>query len=127
MVAEIQRHLAQQLKESVARSGDSPRELKELDARLARLRGRLRDGDPDMAPDELQAAIDRVEVKRRQLLAGLHDGADIARILLTVPKAAELYEERIALGLQGDQAACEEARIILRSLIPDRIGPSGRP
>ena len=86
-----------------------------------RLRGRLRDGDPDMAPDELQAAIDRVVVKRRQLLAGLHDGADIARILSTVPKAVELYEERIALGLQGDQAACEEARIILRLLIPDRI------
>jgi hypothetical protein len=30
-------------------------------------------------------------------------------------------EERIALGLQGDQQACEEARAILRTLIPDRI------
>jgi site-specific DNA recombinase len=54
-----------------------------------------------MAPDKLQAAIDRVEIKRRQLLAGFKEGAEVARILSTVPRAAELCEERIALGLQG--------------------------
>jgi site-specific DNA recombinase len=42
-------------------------------------------------------------------------------MLSTIPRAAELCEERIALGLHGDPQACEEARVILRSLIPDRI------
>lgn len=121
MIAELQRHLLQLFKENAARSAEAPRELQELDARLVRLRARLRDGDPDMAPDELQAAIDRAEIKRRQLLAGFNDGEDVAQMLSAVPRTAELLEERIALGLQGDQQACEEARAILRTLIPDRI------
>jgi site-specific DNA recombinase len=74
-----------------------------------------------MTPDELQAAIDRAEIKRRQLVSGYQEGAEVARILPTVPRAAELCEKRIALGLLGDKEACEEARIILRSLIPDRV------
>jgi site-specific DNA recombinase len=121
MVAEMQRYLAQLLKESGARSGDGNRELKDLEGRLARLRARQRAGDPDMTADELQAAIDRAEIKRRQLSSGYQEGAEVARILSTVPRAAELCEKRIALGLMGDSEACEEARIILRSLIPGRV------
>lgn len=121
MVTEMQRYLAQLMKENAARSGDDNRELKDLEGRLARLRARQKEGDPDMAPDELQAVIDRAEAKRRQLVAGYQQGSEVARILSTVPRAAELCEERIALGLQGDKTACEEARIILRSLIPDRV------
>lgn len=121
MISEMQNHLASLLREQAAKSREAPQELKELDSRLERLRRRLRDGDPDMAADELQAAIERAEAKRRQLVAGFREGAEVARVLSTIPRAAELCEERIALGLHGDPQACEEARVILRSLIPDRI------
>ena len=121
MISEMQNHLASLLREQAAKSREAPQELKDLDSRLERLRRRLRDGDPDMAADELQAAIERAEAKRRQLVAGFREGAEVARVLSTIPRAAELCEERIALGLHGDPQACEEARVILRSLIPDRI------
>jgi site-specific DNA recombinase len=121
MISEMQNHLASLLREQAAKSREAPQELMELDSRLERLRRRLRDGDPDMAPDELQAAIERAEAKRRQLVAGYREGGEIARVLSAIPRAAELCEERIALGLHGDLQACEEARVILRSLIPDRI------
>nr|WP_298719408.1 hypothetical protein [uncultured Steroidobacter sp.] len=112
----------QVFKENAARSAEVLREIQELDARLVRLRARLRDGDPVMAPDELQAAIDRTEIKRRQLPAGFHDGEDVAQMLSTALGGSAhggTLGERIALGLQGDQQAGEE--VILRTLIPDRI------
>lgn len=59
MVAEMQRHLMQLFKEHAARGSEAPQELKELDARLDRLRKRLKEGDPDMAADELQAATSK--------------------------------------------------------------------
>jgi hypothetical protein len=40
-------------------------ELEALDARIERSRERLKGGDPDLTADELQAAIDRAEAKRR--------------------------------------------------------------
>jgi hypothetical protein len=49
------------------RAAETPQELEELAARIERLRDRLHRGDPDMTPDELQAAIERAEEKRREL------------------------------------------------------------
>jgi len=95
----------------------------DLEDRLARMRARQRDGGPDMTPDELQAAIDRP----RSIVSGYQEGSGVARILSTMPRAAELCEKRIALGLMDDSEACEEARIILRSLIPGRIRLSKKP
>ena len=43
-------------------------EVRKPEERLARLKERLRRGDPDMEPDELHAAIERAEAKRRELL-----------------------------------------------------------
>ena len=57
------------MRDRAARASEVPRELAALDARLERLRARLKSGDPDMTDDELQAAIDRVELKRRELRA----------------------------------------------------------
>ena len=71
MIGEMQRHLTQLFKEHAARSSEAPQELKELEAGLDRLRKRLKEGDPDMTADELQAAIERAEAKRRQLKNGL--------------------------------------------------------
>jgi hypothetical protein len=53
-------------------------------------------GDHDMAPAELQATVERAETKRRQLVAEFQEGAEVDRILATVPRAAELCEARIA-------------------------------
>jgi len=39
-----------------------------FDARIARLRERLKAGDPDLTHDELQVGIDRAEAKRRELM-----------------------------------------------------------
>jgi hypothetical protein len=93
-----------------ARSEENPREVQELDARLERLKRRLQQGDPDMTTDEIQAAIDRAEAKRRQLIGAFSEDTDAARVLSIVPKAAELYEQQIALGLTGNADATAEAR-----------------
>ncbi|GFE80267.1 hypothetical protein GCM10011487_22670 [Steroidobacter agaridevorans] len=58
MAAEMQRQYVRSVEASQARSTALPRELQELDARLDRLRERLRTGDPDMEPDEIRAAIE---------------------------------------------------------------------
>lgn len=127
MVNEMQKHLAQLFKEHAARSREMPQELRDLEARLDRLRRRLKDGDPDMAADEIQAAIERAEAKRRQLRSGLRDGAEVSRVTAAVPRAAEICDERITLGLSGDAKASEEARLVLREIIPDRIRLSPKP
>jgi site-specific DNA recombinase len=80
-----------------------------------------------MSADELQVAIERVETKRRQLRSGLREGTLVARVIVSVPRAAELCEERIALGLLGDASACVEARLILQELMRDRIRLSRKP
>jgi chromosome segregation ATPase len=59
---------AERLREIAARAEGLPRELEELDARIMRLRERLKAGDPDLTADELQVAIDRAEAKRRELI-----------------------------------------------------------
>lgn len=46
---------------------EQPRELQELNARIERLRERLKRGDADMTPDEIQAAIERAEAKAHEL------------------------------------------------------------
>jgi len=56
-----------------------------LDARIARLRERLKNGDPNPAPDELLAAINRAIEKREELVAAQRPAgatADHARIFV---------------------------------------------
>ncbi|HEY0687276.1 MAG TPA: hypothetical protein VGD45_33380 [Steroidobacter sp.] len=67
MAAEMHRQYVRSMEASHARSAARPRELQELDARLDRLRERLRAGDPDMKPDEIRGAIERAEQKRQEL------------------------------------------------------------
>jgi hypothetical protein len=72
-----------------------PREIQELDARITRLRGCLKAGDPDLAADELQSGIERAENKRRELLDARPAKRENARVLALMPRAAELYREQI--------------------------------
>jgi hypothetical protein len=55
-------------------------EIKVLSERIARLRARLRDGDPDLTPDELEAALVRAKDKRQALLKTRPTG-DATRVL----------------------------------------------
>jgi hypothetical protein len=68
MASEIHATYAERVRKIAARAETLPREIQELDARIARLRERLKSGDPDFAADELQAGIERAESKRRELL-----------------------------------------------------------
>lgn len=80
-----------------------------------------------MAADEIRAAIERAEAKRRQLRLGLQEGAEVSRVAAAVPRAVEICDQRIALGLLGDAKATEEARLVLRELVSDRIRLSPKP
>ena len=76
-----------------------------------------------MTPDELQATIERVEAKRRELTnaATRSTAGDGAKILSLLPKAAQYYGEQIALGLDGDPQAAAKARPIVRELLGGKV------
>jgi hypothetical protein len=117
MVIEMQREYACRMDALEARAATLPRELQELDARLERLRERLRTGDPDIEPDEIQAVIDRVEEKRQQITDRQPAAKASARILVMLTRAAEIYRREIADGLAGNALAVLKARLILRDIL----------
>jgi hypothetical protein len=117
MAAEMRVAYAQRMREITARAETLPHEIQELDARITRLRERLKAGDPDLMADELQAGIERAESKRRELLDVRPAEHENARVLALMPRAAELYREQIDLGLGGDPAAAAKARTILRDML----------
>lgn len=94
-------------------------EMAQLDVRLDRLRERLRNGDPDIEPDELQMAIDWAQAKRQRLAAPvLPDGSE-RDALSMLPKLGRIYREQIVAGLDGNPEATARARSILRELTGD--------
>lgn len=117
MASEIRAAYAERMRAVAARAADVPREAEELDARIMRLRERLKAGDPDLTPDELQAAIERADAKRRDLLGVRPTERDSAHVLAMLPRTAELYREQINQGLGGDPAASAKARTILREML----------
>lgn len=117
MAKEIQAAYAERMKERAARLEMLPRDVQELDSRIARMRERLKAGDPDLTADELQVAIERAEGKRRELLEARPAGRENARVLALLPRAAELYREQIEQGLGGDVGAAAKARTILRGML----------
>jgi DNA invertase Pin-like site-specific DNA recombinase len=122
MAKEMQSYFADRMRSMQAQQNELPRELQELTARIARLRGRMKNGDPDMTVDELQAAIDRAEVKRRELED--HQGVNgsmMSKALAVMPRAAELYRRQVAQGLDGNQQAAQKARTFLREWFGGKI------
>jgi hypothetical protein len=117
MAKEMQSAYAERMKAVAARAETLPRELLELDARIERLRERLKAGDPDLAADELEAGIQRAENKRHELLNARPAERENAWVLAMLPRAAELYREQIDQGLGGDPAAAAKARTILREML----------
>jgi site-specific DNA recombinase len=129
MAKEMQRDLLERMHKMEMRAAEQPQELAELDARIARLQKRLTTGDPDMTPDELQAAIDRAERKRRELAKAPAESRETAKLLTILPNAAELCRRQIALGLDGAHPQeTSKARLVLRDLLgkirlePDEVG-----
>lgn len=129
MVREMRSYYAERVQEMQMRSEQAPRELQELDARIERLRARLKHGDPDMPADEIQAAIDRAEAKRRELIEAQPGAVASAKVLAMLPNAAKLAREQVLAGLDGDPRASLKARVFLREwfggqirLVPDANG-----
>jgi site-specific DNA recombinase len=120
--ADMQAYCLEQMRARETRNVELPRELQELTARIARLRERLRAGDPDMASDEIQAAIDRGEDKRQELL-GQQPAAkkQSAKVLNMLPKPAETARREIAAALVGDSRSSLKARTILRDVYQGKI------
>lgn len=121
MANEMRAAYTERMRALAARAADLPRELEELDARIMRLRERLKAGDPDLTPDELQAVIDRAETKRRQAFDVQPTERENARVLAMLPRTAELYREQIDQGLGGDPAASAKARTILREMLGEIV------
>jgi hypothetical protein len=118
MAAEMRVAYAERMREIAARDSG-------IDARITRLRERLKAGDPDLMADELQAGIERAENKRRELLDVRPGERENARVLALMPRAAELYREQIDLGLGGEPAAAAKARTILRDMLGEIMLSSG--
>jgi hypothetical protein len=114
---------AERAKANAQRVETLPQETAALDARLERLRERLKRGDLDMTPDELQSTIQRVEAKRRELTVATSRtiAGDGAKIISLLPKAAEYYGQQISLGLDGDPRAAAKARPIVRELLGGKV------
>lgn len=117
MAADMEAEFARKMQAKMARNAEAPRELQELDARLARLRARQQAGDPDMTADELQGLIDGVERKRVQLKASLPEQKQQARILALLPMAAKTYLKQIDEGLGGNIRQAAKGRFILREML----------
>lgn len=121
MGAEMQAQYREETRAMHKRWSGAPVELVELNARLSRLRERLVNGDPDMALDEIQAAIDRAEAKRNELENAQPAARRSLNILSILPGAAALFRRQIDLGLAGDPRAALEARETLRELFGKKI------
>ena len=121
MAEEMQRLFAEHLRAHASQAQQRPKQLAELDARIERLRDRLKNGDPDLTTDELQGAIDRAIEKRKELEAVLPEAKQSATVLAALPRAVALYRQQIELGLEGDARAALKARAILRQLFNGRI------
>jgi DNA invertase Pin-like site-specific DNA recombinase len=120
MAAEMERDFAAQIERAGARAAAAPRELQELDARLERLRG----GVADLEPDELAAAIARIEAKRTELKASQPAQRERARVLAMLPKAAAAYLKQVDAFAVGDARATQKVRLMLKGMIgPIKLAP----
>jgi hypothetical protein len=121
MAKELQQSYLEAAQAMQARATEAPHELQELAARIDRLRERLRRGDPDMPADEIQAAIDRAEAKRRELQDQQPAAKQSAKILTMLPRAAYAYRRQISRGLDGDEREALKARVLLRGLFGGEV------
>lgn len=121
MAKEMRAYFLDRSRAMETRAIEVPRELQELRARTERLRERLKQGDADMTADEIQAAIDRAEAKRRELEEQGPAAKPSSRLFTMLPQAAEAYRRQITQGLAGDPRAALKARMLLKDLFGGEI------
>ena len=121
MALEMRRYYAEQMKAARVKGTERPKELADLDARLARLRKRLKSGDPDLSPDDIASAIERVEAQRRDVEAAQPLERASAKVVAMLPKAAAMFRAQVTAGLDGDAHAAGRARVVLRELFGGEI------
>jgi hypothetical protein len=120
MAKELQAAFLKSQRAEHTKATQAPTEMKAIEERIERLRGRLRHGDPDLAPDEIEAALAKAEEKRRSLLT-TRSSPEGARAIAMLPSAAEDFREQIRLGLAGDARASLKARVVLRQYFGGQI------
>lgn len=121
MAEEMRRYYDERMQAAQTSAAEAPKELQELDARLARLRERLKVGDPDLTGDELATAIQRVEAKRTELLATAPPAKARAKVLTLLPAAAAAYMRQVEAGLDGHPTRAAQGRLALRDLLRGHI------
>jgi len=98
----------------------APGELAEVDARIKRLQARIKAGDPDLSADELEAALARLQDKRRTLI-GIPAATRLdAKVLDMLPINARSLRREIDAGF-SDPTRVTEARVVLGRLLPEGI------
>ncbi|WP_184329662.1 recombinase family protein [Povalibacter uvarum] len=126
MAKRMERYYAEQLEAATANEATRPAELAALEERLARLRTRLKNGDPDMTAEDLMAVIERTEAKRSQLTAPRAQGKRTAQILPMLVRGAELYRDQLIAGIEGNAEASGSARLVLAEIWTGRITLHGK-
>ncbi len=121
MAQEMRRYFAERMKAVRAKDSERPQELADLDARISRLRVRLKSGDPDLSRDDITAAIERVEAQRAEIEAAQPLERASAKVVAMLPKAAALFRAQVQAGLDGDAHAAGRARVVLRELFGGKI------
>lgn len=121
MAREMQRMFADHIRAVGEHAKTAPIEVKDINARIERLQARRAAGDPDMTDDEWAAAIDRAQAKRQELLGARPTDAGMGKVLAALPKAAELYREQIAAGLDGNPEEATKARLTLRKIFGGKV------
>jgi hypothetical protein len=74
-----------------------------------------------MTADEIQAAIDRAEEKRRELEQQQPEARASAKVLSMLPRAADVYRRQVQQGLDGDPRAALKARVFLREWFGGKV------
>jgi hypothetical protein len=121
MVTDMRTYYDAKLAEQRSQQERRPAEVEEVDRRIARLKDRLRNGDPDLSAEELQAVIAKAEAKRNELLSAQPEAKRMDTILRALPAAAAQYRTQIDKGLQGNPTEAGRARVAVRKLLGDRI------
>jgi hypothetical protein len=115
MARELQDAYLKSQRTEQVKTTQAPVEVPAIEERIERLRGRLRNGDPDLTPDELEAALSKAEEKRHahQYPTDGQRGSG-RRVLTVLPQAAQTYRDQIKQGLAGNERAALRARVFLQ-------------
>jgi site-specific DNA recombinase len=121
MVVEMRAYYKQRTADAKAEKAKVPAEVAELDQRIARLRARLKAGDPDMSPDDIAAVIEKVETRKQALLSAQPDAKHREKLLRALPAAAKQYRDQINKGFSGNVIEAGRARVAVRTLLGEQI------